>query len=85
MIKKFKLLSDRYKKIDKVILIKLLILIILILIIMIISFKTGEKFYILQNTNNNMQNADVSGDIVRWNFNVRVFCDGKEVDVYESN
>lgn len=80
-----KLLKGKYKKIDKLTIIKILILIILILIIMIISFKTGEKFYILQNTNNNMQNADVSGDIVRWNFNVRVFCDGKEVSVYESN
>jgi len=85
MIKKLKLLNDKYKKIDKAIIIKLLILIILVLIIMIISFKTGEKFYILQNTNNNLQNTNVSGDITRWNFNVKVFCDGKEVEVFESN
>lgn len=49
--------------------IKLVILIILFLIIIISSFKTGERIFILRNTNFDAQEVETKSEIAKWYFN----------------
>lgn len=49
--------------------IKLVILIILFLIIIISSFKTGERIFILRNTNFDTSEVETKSKIAKWYFN----------------
>ena len=63
----------------------MIIVAILVIMIVITSFRSGEKFFILQNTNLDSGNNSLETNIKRWEFNVRVMSDGKEVELIEKN
>lgn len=63
----------------------MIIVVILILLIVITDFRSGEKFFILQNTNLDSGNNSIETNIKRWDFNVKVISNGKEVEVHEKN
>lgn len=52
--------------------IKILLIIILLLLIIITSFKTGQKFYEIKNTNLNSVNTKIDSSVAKWNFNVKI-------------
>lgn len=49
--------------------IKLVILIILFLTIIISSFKTGERIFVLRNTNFDTSEVETKSEIAKWYFN----------------
>lgn len=51
---------------------KLIILIILLIILFITSFRSGEKFYTLRNTNFDTLMVKNKSLVSRWNFNARI-------------
>lgn len=51
---------------------KIIILIILLIILIITSFKSGEKFFILRNTNFNSSIIKNDSSIARWYFNAKI-------------
>lgn len=57
---------------NKEFIIKLLILIILVLLILVTSFRSGEKFYILQNTYFGNSTTKVESGLARWKFEARI-------------
>ena len=63
----------------------MIIVAILVIMIVITSFRSGEKFFILQNTNLDSGNNSLETNIKRWEFNVRVMSNGKEVELIEKN
>lgn len=62
----------RMQNYNKELLIKVLILIILILLILVTSFRSGEKFYILQNTYFGNSTTKVESGLARWKFEARI-------------
>lgn len=63
---------ERYESKRKNRLIKIIILIILLLIVIITSFKTGQRFYEIKNTNFNSIDAKVDSNIAKWKFKVKI-------------
>ena len=65
-------------------LIKILILILLLILVFVTSFRTGSKFYILQNTLLEKTEGAGESNIARWNFRARVIIEN-EVILDEQN
>jgi len=63
----------------------MIIVIILVILIVITGFRSGEKFFILQNTNLDSGNNNLETNIKRWEFNVKVISNGKEVELFEKD
>lgn len=51
---------------------RIIILILIILLIVLTSFRTGQRFYEIKNTNLNSVNAKGNSDIAKWNFKVKI-------------
>ena len=77
-------MDKKYNR-KKELLIKILILITLILLIIVTSFRTGQKFYLLKNTNFDDTVAEINSEVARWNFNVRIFYGNEVKNVNEKN
>lgn len=56
----------------KNIVIQILILIILIIIVIITSFKSGQKYYYIKNTQFDNGNAIVDSNIAKWYFKATI-------------
>lgn len=52
--------------------IRISILVILILIVVITSFKSGQKFYEIKNTNFDSVSTKVDSNIAKWKFKVKI-------------
>ncbi|MCR5186646.1 MAG: hypothetical protein K6D97_05980 [Clostridia bacterium] len=63
----------------------MIIIVILIILIIVTGFRSGEKFFILQNTNLDSGNNNLESSIKRWEFNVKVISNGKEVEILEKD
>lgn len=53
-------------------LIKIIIIIILLIVCIITSFKTGQKYYDLKNSQFTPSNSEIDTDIAKWKFRVTV-------------
>lgn len=51
---------------------RIIILIILVIILLITSFKSGEKFFVLRNTNFDSLVVKNKTSVSRWYFNARI-------------
>ncbi|MCI8277608.1 MAG: hypothetical protein HFJ46_06860 [Clostridia bacterium] len=63
---------ERYETRRKNRMIRISILVILILIVVITSFKSGQKFYEIKNTNFDSVSTKVDSNIAKWKFKVKI-------------
>ncbi len=52
--------------------IKIILLIIFVIIILVTGFKSGQKFYILKNTNFDATQSYVDSGVARWYFDASI-------------
>lgn len=63
---------ERYETRRRNRMIRISILVILILIVLITSFKSGQKFYEIKNTNFDSVSTKVDSNIAKWKFKVKI-------------
>ena len=63
----------------------MIIVAILVILIIITGFRSGEKFFILKNTNLDPGNNSIEINIKRWEFGVKIRIGGKEIDLFEKS
>lgn len=63
--------KEKVQKGNKTI-IKIIIIIILLIICIITSFRTGQKYYDLKNSQFTSSNSEIDTDIAKWKFRVTV-------------
>ncbi len=73
-------MNKENKNLKKELIIKIIIILILLILIFITSFRTGQKFYYLTNTNFDDTQAKVESDVARWTFNVKIIYGGDKSD-----
>lgn len=63
--------KKKNKKI-KITTLKIVLIILLLIICIITSFRTGQKYYDLKNTQFKESNSEINTDIAKWSFRVTI-------------
>jgi flagellar basal body-associated protein FliL len=64
--------SDEKKENKLLLYLKIILIILLLIICVVTSFRTGQKYFLLRNTQFEDSNSNIETDIAKWNFEARI-------------